>query len=398
MRKAEEHVRGAIDRRLSSLEASAGRRAQIRRRINREEEPVMKRKLTVGMAFALALALALTGAALAAGVNLFEYFGKTDARLGSLAPQAVLETQSPQTVESDDLGETVATITNAYYDGQSLMVAYSIVNGERMEAFTPTEEQLAAAEPAEWGQIAIPLSANEEEAQLMADFNAAMEAGAPMGFARYSVYPSDHAEVNGSVDVGPYMEHEESAADGEVYRLREFESPLPEEIQNLDEIEVQIRLYQGMYALWFDGEDLYQLPYERQPAGAMTATVKRAEADGLQFAQYEGAGEYNGVKVQAEATASAVFATVTLTADGDAFVLPETEEDSWIEVVLRDEMGNTYRAQSYERRASDEITVRFDSIGSVPGELTAYVVIETEGEWEPEAALAEAKPIVLSQK
>ena len=46
MKKADEIcIREAMNRRLSSLEANTGRRARIRQRIEREEEPEVKRKM-----------------------------------------------------------------------------------------------------------------------------------------------------------------------------------------------------------------------------------------------------------------------------------------------------------------------------------------------------------------
>ena len=72
-------VKRALDARLSALDADPARRARVRERIAKEEQPV-KRKMTVSLAFALIAALALTGAALAAaGVNVFEYFAARDA-------------------------------------------------------------------------------------------------------------------------------------------------------------------------------------------------------------------------------------------------------------------------------------------------------------------------------
>ena len=48
MKKSEEiRVREAVDRRLSSLESSSMRRERIRQRIMEEEEPILRRKMTV---------------------------------------------------------------------------------------------------------------------------------------------------------------------------------------------------------------------------------------------------------------------------------------------------------------------------------------------------------------
>jgi len=69
MKIDEEKLREAMNRRLSGLTASPGRRLRIRQRIAQEEAPKMKKKLSVGLACALALTL-LTVTALAAGLLL----------------------------------------------------------------------------------------------------------------------------------------------------------------------------------------------------------------------------------------------------------------------------------------------------------------------------------------
>lgn len=49
-----------IDR-ANTLDASAGRRERIRQRINQEEEPVVRKKITVGMVLAIASVLSANG-------------------------------------------------------------------------------------------------------------------------------------------------------------------------------------------------------------------------------------------------------------------------------------------------------------------------------------------------
>lgn len=198
MRKTEEMcVREAMDRCLSSLEASALRRARIRQRIEREEEPEVKRKLTIGMAFALIAALALGGVAVAAGLNLFELYGKEDPRLNGLAGEAVLESAVPAVIETEQLGTTTAAITNAYYDGQSLIVGYSMENYMAMTDFTPTEaelenKELIEEEPGLALRIRFEVQ-NEAVAAAMEAFEAKVEKGEACGAAFHEVYAHSYA-------------------------------------------------------------------------------------------------------------------------------------------------------------------------------------------------------------
>ena len=69
MKKTEETLKTAMDRRLSFLDDLPSCRAALLYRIAREEEPVMKKKISVGFVFAMVLVI-LSAAALAAGLLL----------------------------------------------------------------------------------------------------------------------------------------------------------------------------------------------------------------------------------------------------------------------------------------------------------------------------------------
>ncbi len=69
MKNNKETLKGAMDRRLSFLDDLPSCRAGLLRRIAQEEEPVMKKKLSFGLVFAMVLVL-LSVAALAAGLLL----------------------------------------------------------------------------------------------------------------------------------------------------------------------------------------------------------------------------------------------------------------------------------------------------------------------------------------
>jgi hypothetical protein len=379
-------VRDAMDNRLSALDTSAERRERIRQRIHQEEEPVVRKKITTSMVLAIVAILALAGVALAASLNLFEFFGEQDARLAEIAPKTTLATESPQTVESGKLGTTVATIHNVYYDGQSLLVAYSIENGTRTERFTPTKEQLSQMTKLD----APPFIASEggEGQPILNEFNAAVESGTPYGISHYSVYPSDHTEADDGIDLPPTQEMQESTPEGEQYMLREYETPLPEEVQNRESLSIQIRLYQSESSLYFDGTDCYQLSVERQEAGAMTATVSRVDAETRHF---EGEGTFNSAKIHVEAEVSAVRATVTVSSDTDVF--SPLDEDSWYVLDVRDAQGTALRPT--EGGADDLRTIHtvLAGTGILPDNLTVSILIESEGEGTP---VAPAAPILLT--
>lgn len=383
MKIDEREIRQAMNRRMSALEASAERRMAIRRRIG-EEEPVVRRKMTANMAIALVLTLALTGAALAVGMrNLFEYFGSDDERLAVIADQATLATQQPGTVESDKLGMSVGTIHNAYYDGQTLLVAYSMENARRIENYVPDEEQLKKADMEQ--VVYMPSAQTEQEERIIGEYAAKVEAGEPCGLAMYTVYTADHSYANG-VDLGPAMEMENEGPDGARYMLREYETPLPEDIQNRDFLTVEMPLREHATYLWFDGENTWVIRENPKEAGSMTAAVARTEAESLCFS---GNGEYEGVSVQAKATLSAVRGELILKGAA-AFPKPE---DAHYDFEIADGRGNRYRPSAMEVNYPDEIRISFYGNGELPETLSVTICHENRYDSRTQPV---SEPIVLT--
>ena len=244
-------VRDALDRRLAALGPSAARRARIRERIA-EEEPAMKKKLTASLAAALIAALLLAGAALAVGLNLFDVFGKNDERLSQLADEAALPTVDAQSVESEALGASEAAIENAYYDGQSLIVAYRLKNDARVEEFVPTQAELAQAEALE-GPVHIAVG-READRAIVERFHQAQEDSEPFGIVQYAVHPSDHTLTDDGIDLPPSGERTLQGEDGALLSLREYEFPLPKAAQKRETLNISIRLIESASYLYFDGD------------------------------------------------------------------------------------------------------------------------------------------------
>lgn len=115
-------VRTAIDDCLSGADALPSVRADVLNQLRGEVK--VKKKLSMGLIFALLLTLLMTGAAVAASLGLFGQIGErqsSDARLPGL--EAVSETVglSIQTEE----GVTIA-IDQAYYDGSRVFISYAV--------------------------------------------------------------------------------------------------------------------------------------------------------------------------------------------------------------------------------------------------------------------------------
>ncbi|MBR3505287.1 MAG: hypothetical protein IKO07_13740 [Clostridia bacterium] len=380
-------IKRALDARLSALDADPARRARVRRLIEKEEEPV-KRKMTLSLACALIAALALAGVAWAAGVNVFEYFAAQDARLAPIAEGSAPATQTPLSVKTNELGESSIRFDSAYYDGQNLLVGIVIGNASRAEPFEPTAEELAGMEKTASNAMPVALI-DGEDAPALAAFNEAVAQGKPCGYAQYTVYPSDHVTTGEGADVGAWVQLEGVSGDGDRLLLREMETPLPEAIQNLDELELHMKIWQDVSYCWFDGETLYTRS-ERVQAGEAVCTVTRSEAA---FVTYAGEGEYGGVPVSLTLSLSALHGKLSVEAAGDAFPAGP-DHDIWYDVILTDENGVELR-ELENGMESNRIDASYYGLGYLPEMVTAYIVIETEGDWDRDAAMRSARPIDL---
>lgn len=364
---------------------------KITRQVNRlvrEIQPMKKKISVLALCVIIILSLALCGAvAEILGLNLFEIFGQRDDRLKELAPKAVLNEEAPVTVTSPDLGEAVAGINSTYYDGQSLLVGYSIQNGRRVERFVPSEEMLAKMSLLD-PQLGM-MAESDDEALLMKELIAAKERGTAMGIVRYSVSPSDHTVTDDGIDLPPSTEDQRKGGGNTVHYIREYENPLPEEARDREYLNIQIRLYQGVSYLYFDGRNTYAYS-ENAEIDPMQATAWRADAKVRRFG---GEGEYNGYPVSFEASVSAATALITATMDGGIF--PALPEDTWYDIILLDESGAEYRAREGSDGNVKQMSISFDGTGKLPESLTLRIMLVTEGEWDREAAFANAKPFVL---
>ena len=276
-----DEIRRALDARLAALEASPGRRARIRARIEameRKEEPVMKRKFSMAVALVTALVL-LGGTALAAGLglNLFEYFGRTEKDWASIADKAVLETEAPVTIDHKTLGTVEAVITNAYYDGEKLLVAYMVQDGDQMEYWSPTDGQAAGFDLMEQPDVLKSDLYSSKQRQMAGTVREAEKAGQAIGFVTRTIR-GDSALVNGA-ELMPYMSEEEVLEDGVFCQIIDYETPLPESVRDQASLELSIPLWQAVTFYWFDGSQWYGKEEIVTEAVVMTAVVQRTAGE-----------------------------------------------------------------------------------------------------------------------
>ena len=359
-------------------------------RLCREIQPMKKKMSVLALCAIIIISLALCGAvAEVLGINVFELFGQNDHRFKELAPKAVLNEEAPVTVTSPDLGEAVAGINSVYYDGQSLLVAYSIQNGRRAERFVPSKEMLlkmSLLDP-RLGMMA----ESEEESLLMEEWIAAKESKTAMGIVRYSISPSDHTITDDGIDLPPNTENQMEGEENTVHYIREYENPLPDGARNLEYLDIRLRLYQSATYLYFDGKNTYTYS-ETMEFTPLQATVWREDAE---MRRFRGEEKYNGHPVSVEASVSAAAARVTITMDNGIF--PALAEDTWYDLVLIDEFGTEYRTREGMGGNVNQMSVSFDGTGKLPGRLKLFILVGNEGEWDRENAIANAMPIELER-
>lgn len=267
----------AVDTTLSGLEGDPLLCQRIILQARPKEEPKMKKKISVGFAIVLALLLtSVTALAAGLGLNLFEYFGRKDAEWANMADKAVLETDKSIAVAHEALGEVEAAITNAYYDGERLLVAYMVEDGQRVEMWQPDETALAGLQPEAEPDEAHTEAIGPGLKKLKADILAAMEAGQPIGYVKRSIL-SDMDIIANGVTVSPSMSEEEALENGTFYQLLEYSAPLPEGVRDQDSLELRMSLAQQVSYHWFDGQRWYGREEAEQDAGEMTAIVKQDE-------------------------------------------------------------------------------------------------------------------------
>lgn len=370
-RQENDRLRHAIDTTLSGLAEDPWLAQRVLSKAKGEEK--VKKKLSIGFILAMVVVLAAVSAAIAATVNLFEKLGQFEPRFAEIAPKATLQAAAPVTTDSAETGPVTAAITNAYYDGDALLIGYTVQSQTVYERFTPTVDQLAQMQQAD-AEMA------EESANITENYAAelmqAQQNGTPWGIVRYSISVSDHTYINGTVDAGPWVETEDEAQPGYFAAIRDIED-LPEEVRGLDALNISIAVHQNALYTYFDGKTYYYLN-ERTELPAMTATVHRAAHD---TAQLMGFGTVQGTQICVTVEASEVHLSAKLTAMNGK--LPELAVGASYDLRLVDAAGYVFSANAEEMPDKGSILFTFDGNGRTPEVLEAYVLVLSDaGETE----------------
>lgn len=361
-----------------------------------EARPVMKRKMTLTVLAAVLAVIALTGAALAVGLNLFDHFGRNDRRLQVVAPDAALVVNDAVEVTTDALGVSKARIDSAYYDGQSLIVAYALDNYQRYEPFEPTGAELAEmTENRDYLLEAFgTVEGDPDSTEALRD---AIDRKQPYGTVEYTIVVGDRCSTAEGVALPIHAKAMEDGEEGLLYCIQEFETPLPESARNRETLNLSLPVELCTSWYWFDGESCYE-KHERQPLAALTAAVSRSEAETRSY-RWEGA--LNGAKVSVRAEASPVHIKLYIDAEAGAFPDPATirpeaakADDTWYSFVLTDSRDMEYRF-SGGIEGEGTLEAEYDGLGYLPDGLTLTVRLEGEGDWNGKDHTLPGFPVTL---
>lgn len=395
--KREQEFAAAIDRRLSPLSASEARRSRIQTYVYaQEQEEHTVKHFSRAMAFALVAALLLAAVAVAESLNLFDLFGRRDARYAAVAPQTTLTFTEAAVVHDPELGTAVASIDNAYFDGLSLSLAYRISHGQIVEEYTPTAEELNTMQKDSSLILCAAYSQDDPGRDILLAWNRALETGTPYGYRQISITTSDHTTTDDGIDIAPDSSYPLYNENGDFCDMREYECPLPAAVRDREALRVDIAIYQTELRLWFDGSDCYWSSVSSR-VGTMSAVIpKNGESRHL-----TGQGTINGVVCSVSAEVSPMAAVVTLQSDApfNQFLAqpPEGTDkgDCWISMSAVDQNGTALRPRNgWPFDDSGACAIILDGTGAMPETLSVSLF----SEWEDGNAPAPADQIILTAK
>lgn len=388
MKMTDQEIRQAVDHRLSALDDDPTRRARTLQRIRNEEPPRRKKKLSAGLVIALVILLTLAGVALALTTNLFTFFGQRDERYGKIAGLAALETSAPVQRDDTQTDAINAKFDSAFYDGLTLNAAILIEQPRRVEPYMPEDSALSAMEVAQDIPLPDPEEAAPGEADAQLAMQAAQKAGTPYGYQVISYSPSDHVLTDDGIDIPPYAGDPTVDENGNAVEMREFETPLPEELQNLNAITLNCTLCRNRQLWYFDGQTLYYQNVNEE-AGSIRAVVPRSNG---MTQSMRGAYTFGGVTYAVTAQVSTMSAAVTLEGDGlttlrdfigsGAEVPAGTDPtDVWVNMTAYDKQGREYLSEGgFSPDQTLPVTCVFMGVGELPQSLDLHVFLEWEGD------------------
>lgn len=278
-------VHTAADECFSGVDALPSRHSEILRQI-RGEKKIVKKKISMALAFAILVTLALAGTAVAAGLGLFGHFaGRDDNEWASgklahldVVATAVGETATVQAYPSGiEIGSTTRdsiltswdgatfalTLDQAYCDGQKLYYSYTLTTTG------PTARLLGQGEPTgiDTWRVSMPgetyessgIRCGERDDEAVRAFFAEQLAQGKTAYAVVNHFGvGDGADMMDGTPAMIYDSAEEYIDDRTIRGYQEVE--LPEETEVGDTLNFTLAIGYSATIFMQDGTGLYQSP------------------------------------------------------------------------------------------------------------------------------------------
>ena len=275
----EQKLRNALKACLPQSEFPPERRQAVLRAI-RKEEPIVKRKISTALVFAIVMTLIVGGAALAANLGVFGQSVNNDDNEQSVGRLEKLEdvsatyndtqavtapsqsaTEAPKTIRDELMASLYnrrfnLTLNQAYYDGYKLYYSYTLtsdcktgfITGEGMP--TGFDDTWQSAEAGKYATGRTYISDDAIQREIVTYFS-----GHPVGYIAYeSMGVGDGAAMNGKplmiLDSGSEMVNE--------YTIQGYqEVEMPDGFEPTDEIEIEMSILYGMSVYCQDENNVY---------------------------------------------------------------------------------------------------------------------------------------------
>jgi hypothetical protein len=217
-----------------------------------------RKTATILIAAAIA-AFLLTGAAFATGIAQ-SIFSAMKGRYESEDPAKYetieeLSNKDEVAVTIPEMDDTLITLSQSYYDGERLMLGYTL-NASLLPAdfdFGPEHENFSKLQPVETETTALALPLEEMlSADEYARFERTLEETDSVGVIFYEIFVGDHVVLEDGADIGP---HGSVPLPNGVYM--EFATPLSEAAQNQDELHIFFKVKCSPWYYYQDAEVAY---------------------------------------------------------------------------------------------------------------------------------------------
>lgn len=332
-----------LEKRLENIRLSPELQAQVHARIHPQRVSPRMRLLP-----ALALAVALTllaGVALAYSQGLFGALasrigGSMETQLTSLDENASFIGVTHVVPASGAYSQATVAIDQAYYDGQSLYIAYSVASADQLDS-SDTENggpktwiappaSLDGFEKVSDSALEVGLFTDEELARI----DEALSHGESVCIQSLSQGLSDTPETTDGEWIPPHMG--DAMTENGVYSAwMKFESPLPETLCGLDSLSVRYDFIRVTTTLLVTADGVF-MKWDYEEPMAIEFTVPRTAETRTLYAQethtaLDAQGAQTPYTLEASLTCSSVSleAAVTLSGVPDAWIDALEDDSIW---------------------------------------------------------------------